>query len=137
MPTKLFNCIVFLLSKLGLKNVHRIGKYFGTTYFWIRKKNYSLLVDNLDNAKIFTKTNLADAISINTQELGKSILESFYLWASNQSIALSLVKNVYGLDCLKSMHSNGKGIIFLTPSLRMLRNNLNFLRGKKPHNYYV
>ena len=79
MPTKLFNCIVFLLSKLGLKNVHRIGKYFGTTYFWIRKKNYSLLVDNLDNAKIFTKTNLADAISINTQELGKSILETFYL----------------------------------------------------------
>jgi Kdo2-lipid IVA lauroyltransferase/acyltransferase len=117
MPTKLFNCIVFLLSKLGLKNVHRIGKYFGITYFWIRKKNYSLLIDNLDNAKIFTKINLADAISINTQELGKSILETFYLWASNQSIALSLVKNVYGLDCLKSMHSNGKGIIFLTPHL--------------------
>ena len=132
MPTKLFNCIVFLLSKLDLKNVHRIGKYFGTTYFWIRKKNYSLLVDNLDNAKIFTKTNLADAISINTQELGKSILETFYLWASNQSIALSLVKNVYGLDCLKSMHSNGKGIIFLTPHLGCFEITSIFYGAKNP-----
>lgn len=132
MPIKLFNSIVFLLSKLSLKNVHRIGRYVGAIYFWASKKNYRLLEDNLHNSKIFSANNLSNASSKIKEELGKSILETFYLWASNETKALSLVKNVYGLDCLESMNRNGKGIIFLTPHLGCFEITAMFYGAKKP-----
>ena len=88
--------------------------------------------DNLHNSKIFSANDLPNASSKIKEELGKSILETFYLWASNETKALSLVKNVYGHDCLESMNRNGKGIIFLTPHLGCFEITAMFYGAQKP-----
>jgi KDO2-lipid IV(A) lauroyltransferase len=106
-----------LLSKLSLNSVHTIGIIAGKLYFFFSKKSYKLLRDNIKNSKIFEQTIIEDAIRENTNELGKSIIESLYLWSSSQEKSLNLIRNIVGEKYLINAEKRGKGIIFLTPHL--------------------
>ena len=106
-----------LLSKLSLNSVHTIGIIVGKLYFLFSKKSYKLLRDNIKNSKIFELTSIEDSIRENINELGKGIIESFYLWGSSQEKSLKLIRNIVGEKYLINAEKRGKGIIFLTPHL--------------------
>lgn len=114
---KLFHILAFLLSKLSLRTVHILGKYFGMLYFLLSQRDYRVLKENIENCGLFKKANIPQAIKENTQELGKSILEALYIWSSSQGKAISLVKEIHGKKFLDKAEKAGKGIIFLTPHL--------------------
>ena len=114
---KLLYTLTFFLSKLSLRTVHILGKYFGVLYFSLSKKSYKILKENIENCGIFEKVNVPQAIKENTQELGKSILETLYIWGSSQEKAISLVKKIHGQEFIDKAEKKGKGIIFLTPHL--------------------
>ena len=114
---KLLHALTFFLSMLSLRAVHTLGKYFGMLYFFLSKKNYKILKENIENSKIFHKDNISQAIKENTQELGKSILETLYIWSATQEKSLSLVNKIYGKKFIDKAEKMGKGIIFLTPHL--------------------
>jgi len=114
---KLLHTLTFFLSKLSLRTVHILGKYFGMLYFSLSKKSYRVLKENIENSGIFEKVNIPQAIKENTQELGKSILETLYIWASTKEKTISLVKEIHGKEFIDKAEKMGKGIIFLTPHL--------------------
>jgi KDO2-lipid IV(A) lauroyltransferase len=76
-----------------------------------------LLKENIENSGIFEKDNISQAIKENTQELGKSILETLYIWASSKEKTIGLVKEIHGQEFIDKAEDKGKGIIFLTPHL--------------------
>jgi len=86
-------------------------------YFSLSKKSYRVLKENIENSGVFDKVNIPQVIKENTQELGKSILEAFYIWASTQEKTISLVKEIHGKEFIDKAEKMGKGIIFLTPHL--------------------
>ena len=86
-------------------------------YFYLSKKDYRILKENIENCGIFERDKIPQAIKENTQELGKSILETLYIWKSSQEKAISLVKEIHGRDLIDRAEKMGKGIIFLTPHL--------------------
>ena len=113
----LFHFFSFLLPKLSLNSVHTIGIFVGKLYFFFSKKNYKILRDNIQNSKIFEHSIIEDAIKENINELGKGIIESFFIWGSTKEGSLKLVRNIVGEKYLINAEKRGKGIIFLTPHL--------------------
>ena len=113
----LFHFFSLLLTKLSLNSVHTIGVFVGKLYFFFSKKNYKILRDNIQNSKIFEHSIIEDAIKENINELGKGIIESFFLWGSTKKGSLKLVRNIVGEKYLINAEKRGKGIIFLTPHL--------------------
>ena len=122
----------FLLSKLSLNSVHIIGIFFGKLYFFFSKKNYKFLRDNIQNSKIFEHSNIEDAIKENINELGKGIIETFYLWGSSQEQSLKLIQNIIGEKYLIDAEKRGKGIIFLTPHLGCFEITSIYYGSKRP-----
>ena len=113
----LFHFFSLLLTKLSLNSVHTIGVFVGKLYFFFSKKNYKILRDNIQNSKIFEYSIIEDAIKENINELGKGIIESFFIWGSTKEGSLKLVRNIVGEKYLINAEKRGKGIIFLTPHL--------------------
>ena len=113
----LFHFFSLLLTKLSLNSIHTIGVFVGKLYFFFSKKNYKILRDNIQNSKIFEYSIIEDAIKENINELGKGIIESFFLWGSTKEGSLKLVRNIVGEKYLINAEKRGKGIIFLTPHL--------------------
>ena len=113
----LFHFFSLLLTKLSLNSVHTIGIFVGKLYFFFSKKNYKILRDNIQNSKIFEHSIIEDAIKENINELGKGIIESFFIWGSTKEGSLKLVRNIVGEKYLINAEKRGKGIIFLTPHL--------------------
>lgn len=122
----------FLLSKLSLYSVHTIGIFVGKLYFFFSKKNYKFLRDNIQNSKIFEHSNIEDAIKENINELGKGIIETFYLWGSSQEQSLKLIRNIIGEKYLIDAEKRGKGIIFLTPHLGCFEITSIYYGSKRP-----
>ena len=129
---KLLHILTFFLSKLSLRTVHILGKYFGMLYFSCSKKSYSILKENIENSGIFERINIPQAVKENTQELGKGIFETLYIWGSSQEKVLSLVKDIHGQEFIDKAEINGKGIIFLTPHLGCFEIASVFYGAKKP-----
>ena len=113
----LFHFFSLLLTKLSLNSVHTIGVFVGKLYFFFSKKNHKILRDNIQHSKIFEHSIIEDAIKENINELGKGIIESFFIWGSTKEGSLKLVRNIVGEKYLINAEKRGKGIIFLTPHL--------------------
>lgn len=128
----LLHIFSIFLSKLSLNSVHKIGIFFGRLYFFFSKKDYKFLKDNIKNSKIFKNSDIEDAIKENINELGKGIMESFYIWSSSQGRSLKLIKKIYGERYLIDAEKKGKGIIFLTPHLGCFEITSIFYGAKKP-----
>ncbi|MFL3023215.1 MAG: lipid A biosynthesis acyltransferase [Methylophilaceae bacterium] len=122
----------FFLSKLSLNLVHIIGIFIGKVYFLFSKRSYKFLRDNMKNSKIFHHSSFEDAVKENINELGKGIIESFYLWSNSQEQSLKLIRNVIGEKNLIHAEKRGKGIIFLTPHLGCFEITSIYYGSKKP-----
>ena len=128
----LLHVFSFLLSKLSLNSVHTIGIFVGKLYFFFSKKNYKFLRDNIQNSKIFHHSSVENAIKENINELGKGIIETFYLWGSSQGQSLKLIRNIIGEKYLINAERRGKGIIFLTPHLGCFEITSIYYGSKRP-----
>ena len=122
----------FLLSKLSLSSVHSIGILVGKLYFFFSEKNFKFLRDNIQNSEIFEHSIIEDAIKENINELGKGVIETFYLWSSSQDQSLKLIRNIIGEKYLTNAEKRGKGIIFLTPHLGCFEITSIYYGSKKP-----
>ena len=122
----------FFLSKLSLNSVHIIGIFVGKLYFFFSKKNYKFLRENIQHSKIFKHSIIENAINENINELGKGIIESFYLWGSSQEQSLKLIRNIIGEKYLIDAEKKGNGIIFLTPHLGCFEITSIYYGSKRP-----
>ncbi len=128
----LFHTFTFLLSKLSLSSIHSIGKIFGRLYFSLSKKNLNLLKENLINSGIFPESDIDFSVQQTIEELGKGILETFFIWGLNQKAALKLIHKVYGKNAIEKAEKSRKGIIFLAPHLGCFEINSIFYGENKP-----
>tara|TARA_B100000787_G_scaffold7212_1_gene5420 strand:- start:3013 stop:3906 length:894 start_codon:yes stop_codon:yes gene_type:complete len=110
--------LMFAAALIPLFWVQVIGVLIGRIFNLLNTRSRKLLVDNLTNSNIYRdKNDLKKAINKNIGETGKTMLEAFSIWSSKESRVLSWVKEVKGMDEVKKVQNNKKGIIFLTPHL--------------------
>jgi len=107
----LFSCIPLVIIQL-------LGILIGYIFHFINKKSKSLLVQNLTFSNLYkNKNDLSEAINKNISETGKTIMESFAIWASKEKRILNWVNEIKGLSEIEKAHRKKRGIIFLTPHL--------------------
>ncbi|MFL2980182.1 MAG: lipid A biosynthesis acyltransferase [Methylophilaceae bacterium] len=107
----LFSCIPLVIIQL-------LGILIGYIFHFINKKSKFLLVQNLTFSNLYkNKNDLSEAINKNISETGKTIMESFAIWASKEKRILNWVNEIKGLSEIEKAHSKKRGIIFLTPHL--------------------
>jgi len=114
----LLKALMFSAALIPLFWIQVIGILIGRIFNLFNARSRNLLVENLTNSNIYNnKSDLQKAINKNIGETGKTILEGFSIWSSSESRVLSWVKEVKGMDEVKKVQKNKKGIIFLTPHL--------------------
>ncbi len=112
------NIFKFLFSCIPLYFVQLLGILIGYIFHIINKKSRFLLVQNLTCSNLYkNKNDLNRAINKNIGETGKTIMESFAIWASKEQRILNWINSVKGYSEIDKAHSKKKGIIFLTPHL--------------------
>ena len=114
----LLKALIFTVTLIPLFWIQVIGILIGRIFNLFNARSRNLLVENLTNSNIYgNKSDLKKAINKNIGETGKTILEGIAIWSSKESRVLSWVKEVKGMDEVKKVQKNKKGIIFLTPHL--------------------
>jgi len=112
------NIFKALFSCIPLAIIQLLGILIGYVFHFINKKSKFLLVQNLTFSNLYqNKNDLSEAINKNISETGKTIMESFAIWASKERRILNWVNEIKGLSEIEKAHSKKKGIIFLTPHL--------------------
>jgi KDO2-lipid IV(A) lauroyltransferase len=110
--------IAHILAMLPLSLTHAIGVLVGRVFHQFKPKVRAILVENLTASQLYPdEANLQQAVKENIDNTGKSVIESFAIWACNQKRALAWVKEVKGAEHLEYALQRGKGIIFLTPHM--------------------
>jgi KDO2-lipid IV(A) lauroyltransferase len=110
--------IAKILSILPLRVTHAIGALVGRAFHQFKPKVKAILVENLRATQLYPdEVLLQQAVKENIENTGKSVIESFAIWASSQKRVLAWVKEVKGLEHLEYAFQRGKGIIFLTPHM--------------------
>ncbi len=118
----MYRFLLFLLTKvfayLPLKVVHFLGVIIGQVFHALKPSIKKTLIHNLTGTNIYkTQSNLNEAVKLNVSETGKTMMESFAIWASPQSRLLKWIVKVNGQELIDAALARNKGIIFLTPHL--------------------
>lgn len=118
----MYRFFLFLLTKvlvhLPLNVVHSLGIIIGRVFHALKPSIKKTLIHNLACANIFTtQSSLNAAVKVNVSEIGKTMMESFVIWASPQSRLLKWIVKVNGQELIDAALARKKGIIFLTPHL--------------------
>ena len=86
------NIFKFLFSCIPLYFVQLLGILIGYIFHIINKKSRFLLVQNLTCSNLYkNKNDLNRAINKNIGETGKTIMESFAIWASKEQRILNWI----------------------------------------------
>jgi Kdo2-lipid IVA lauroyltransferase/acyltransferase len=107
--------LILKITPLWLVQV--FGIIIGKLFHFFNKKSRLLLIKNIDSSGLFLKKDLRAAIRMNINETGKTIAESFFIWANSEKKILGLIKKVHGVELIKKAQKEKKGIIFLTPHM--------------------
>ena len=106
------------LAWLPLRGIHACGAMLGTLIFHAIKRIKLLIYRNLSQSHLMAnELMLNKTASINAAESGKSVLETFALWQTSNTVLLGYVHSVHNWSLVKDALADGKGIIFLTPHL--------------------
>jgi KDO2-lipid IV(A) lauroyltransferase len=107
-----------LLARLPLSVLHRLGALFGWVAY-LSSRRYALrLRENLQRAGLVHSDSASrDLLRANIRETGKDVLELPWVWRRPIKTVLDRVKHCHGWDCLEKAHSQGKGVIVLTPHI--------------------
>jgi KDO2-lipid IV(A) lauroyltransferase len=113
-----------LFSRLPLKWIHYLGHVFGIFFHVLKPKISKVLAENirlaltaLPNTRMQHTTSLAQAIRLNQSETGKTMMESFAIWASPPARVLQWIVHVQNAHVIDEAHQRKQGIIFITPHL--------------------
>lgn len=114
----MLNLLSKLLAFFSLRAVQAMGAGVAKFIHFVSPSYYKLLRENLTISGLFAKqADFEQAVKTNIAETGKGIFESLKIWQMSDAEAASLVKNIYGWDCVETAIAAKKGIIFLTPHL--------------------
>ncbi len=100
------------LSKLPLPLLHKLGQALGFILFYSMKKGKRCATENMTQSNLFPNKT-TQAVRQNFSALGKAILETPYVWNSNNKKIAQLIRHVHGWDAAETSTKSGKGVIFL------------------------
>lgn len=112
MSAFLFKSLYWLLARLPLGALHRLGALLGRLTYAASATYAARTRDNLRQAGIAADI-LPDAIA----ETGKGLTELPWIWGRSYDEVLGKVRECIGLEHIEAAQARGRGIIFLTPHL--------------------
>ena len=112
MTAFLFKSLYWLLARLPLSALHRLGAMLGRLTYAASGTYAARTRDNLRQAGIAPEL-LPAAIA----EAGKGLTELPWIWGRAYDEVLSKVRECIGLEHIEAAQAQGRGIIFLTPHL--------------------
>lgn len=113
---RMLRLILNPLSLLPLPILHALGETLGNLLFYVAQKTKRRATDNILQSGLFPdKTTLAVKQSFTA--LGKAILETPYIWNSDNQKIAKLIRDVQGWEAVETAIKANKGIIFLTPHM--------------------
>lgn len=112
MSAFLFKSLYWLLARLPLGALHRLGALLGRLTYAASGTYAARTRDNLKQAGIAAGI-LPDAIA----ETGKGLTELPWIWGRSYDEVLGKVRECVGLEHIEAAQARGRGIIFLTPHL--------------------
>lgn len=104
------------LSLLPLPVLHTLGTLLGKIMFLVSKKAKTRALDNITQSQLF-QNKTAEAVRQSFIATGRAILETPYIWNSDNKKVASLMQEVHGWDAVEDAVKTNKGIIFLTPHM--------------------
>jgi Kdo2-lipid IVA lauroyltransferase/acyltransferase len=104
------------LSLLPLPILHALGKALGSLLFYVAQKAKRRATDNIKQSQLFPNET-ASAVKQSFIAMGKAILETPYIWNSNNLKVAKLMRDVQGWETVEAAVKANKGIIFLTPHM--------------------
>lgn len=113
--------LVFFCKTLGwmsLPWIHRFGSALGYISYWFDQKSNRIALNNILQSGLTKDAVEAHQLMRSSRiEAGKSLLETLYIWGSDQTKLLPLIREVHGWQHVIAAQQSGKGLIFLTPHL--------------------
>jgi len=104
------------LSSLPLPLIHQLGTGLGWLLYLIMSKTKRHATENIAQSHLFPNQ-VKQAVRQSFFSMGKAILETPYIWNSNDQKVRKLIQNKYRWDIVDEAVSRNKGIIFLTPHM--------------------
>ena len=104
------------LALLPLSALHFFGEILGHILFYSMQKSKRRAVENITQSQLFT-TNKKQAVRQSYIVLGQAILETPYIWDSDNKKIAELMRDVQGWHIVETAIKANKGIIFLTPHM--------------------
>ncbi len=104
------------LSLLPLPVLHAMGKLLGVILFFVAGKAKRRAIENITQSQLFNGP-IEPTVKLNFIAMGKAILETPYIWNSDNQRINNLMKQVYGWEIIESAIEAQQGIIFLTPHM--------------------
>lgn len=112
MSAFLFKSLYWLLARLPLSMLHRLGALLGRLTYASSATYAARTRDNLRQGGI-----AADVLPEAIAETGRSLTELPWIWGRRYDEVLGKVRECVGLEHIEAAQARGKGIIFLTPHL--------------------
>ena len=110
--------VILILARLPLWVIQIIGVFVGKIFHIIKKDTKKILIENITQSRLYDCDKaLKEAIMINIQETGKTLMESLSIWSSSQSRVLGWIKKIHNEEVIENALKKPQGIIFLTPHL--------------------
>jgi Kdo2-lipid IVA lauroyltransferase/acyltransferase len=104
------------LSLLPLSILHFLGSVLGRTLFLFALKAKSRTVSNIKQSQLFSNQ-INTSVKQSFIAIGKAILETPFIWYSNNQKIAQLMRHVEGWQQVEAAIKRNKGIIFLTPHM--------------------
>ncbi len=104
------------LSLLPLPLLHALGSVLGRILFLFSRKAKARTIANITQSQLFPKQ-IPSAVKQSFIAIGKAILETPYIWNSDNQKIAKLMQNVEGWAHVEAAMKRNKGIIILTPHM--------------------
>ncbi|MFZ5523613.1 MAG: lysophospholipid acyltransferase family protein [Pseudomonadota bacterium] len=106
------------LARLPLPVLHRFGALLGWMTYLFSGRYAARLRENLHHAGLErSDAGSRELLHANIREAGKGVLELPWVWRRPLEEVVASVKQCHGWEHVEAAHSQGKGVIVLTPHI--------------------
>ncbi len=106
------------LAKLRLVYIHKLGVLVGQLNWWLDGKSRQIAEHNIRQSGLYRHPQEIRHLARRSRlEAGKSLLETLFIWGSDQAQLMQLVEVGADWSLVEKAQKDGKGLIFLTPHL--------------------
>ena len=103
-------------GRLPLPLLHGLGRALGRLLFHTMPKAKQLAAENIKQSQL-SPTAIKEAVQQNFINLGELILETPYIWQTNNKKTKEIIQSTSGWDEVEAAIAAKKGIVFLTPHM--------------------